>query len=282
MTAPALSPDRLGSTSPGADADIVFSADAIDLIRDGKLLLDQVGITVRAGEHWALLGANRAGKSTLLQIMATLSFPSRGVVEVLGHQLGTVDVFTLRPLIGHVSAHHRLEPYRRLSDVVLTGVTGTIQLVQGRATSADEVGRAAAAIELMGLAGRPDAAWETLSQGERARGLIARALAGQPRLLLLDEPAAGLDVAGREQLLARLDHLRRERPELASVLVTHHLEELPASTTHGLLLRAGRVLAAGPVDDVLTSELASECFGYPVTVSRHAGRWAVTASPAAT
>ena len=269
-------------TSPAAapDLDVVFRADAVDVVRGAKLLLDQVSVTIRAGEHWAVLGANGAGKSTLLQIMATYVYPSRGRVEILGHRLGRVDVFSLRPLIGHVSAHHRVDPQRTARDIVLTGVTGTIQLVQRRETSAAELARAAALLELMGLAGRPDAEWQTMSQGERARALIGRALMGQPRLLLLDEQAAGLDLAGREQLLSSVDELRRQEPELASVLVTHHLEELPASTTHALLLRDGQVLASGPVEDVLTTELATACFGHPVAVGRLGRRWAATAVPA--
>jgi iron complex transport system ATP-binding protein len=129
----------------------------------------------------------------------------------------------------------------------------------------------------MGLASRADTPWRVLSQGERGRVLIARALLARPRLLLLDEPAAGLDVAGREQLLASVDDLSGRQPGLASVLVTHHLEELPASTTHAMLLRDGRILAAGPADEVVTTELVSACFGHPVAVSRHAGRWAAVA-----
>jgi iron complex transport system ATP-binding protein len=255
------------------DPDVIFQAVSVDFVRDGRLLLDQVSLTVRAGEHWALLGPNGAGKSTLLQIMATYAYPSRGQVDVLGYRLGRVDVFSLRPWIGHVSTHHRVDPQRTVREVVLTGATGTIQLVQRRETSAAELSRAAALTELMGLAGRADAAWQVLSQGERSRALIARALMAQPRLLLLDEPAAGLDVAGREQLLASVDDLRVRQPELATVLVTHHLEELPTSTTHALLLRGGKILASGPAGDVLTTELVTSCFGHPVAVSRHAGRW---------
>jgi len=236
-----------------------------------------VSVAIRAGEHWALLGPNGAGKSTLLQIMATYAYPSRGHVELLGFRLGRVNVFDLRPWIGHVSPHHRVDLHRTVEEVVLTGTTGTIQLVQRREVSAAEVSRAAALTELMGLADRADARWQVLSVGERGRTLIARALMAQPRLLLLDEPAAGLDVAGREQLLASLDDLRRRQPGLATVLVTHHLEELPASTTHALLLRAGRMLGAGPVGDVLTTELASACFGHPVAINKHAGRWAAVA-----
>jgi len=242
-----------------------------------------VSVAIRAGEHWALLGPNGAGKSTLLQIMATLAYPSRGDVDVLGRRLGRVNVFELRPWIGHVGPHHRVDPHRTVREVVLTGATGTIQLVQRREISADELSREAEVTELMGLAGRADAPWRVLSQGERSRALIARALMAQPRLLLLDEPAAGLDVAGREQLVLSLDDLRRRHLDLATVLVTHHLEELPASTTHALLLRDGGVLATGPVADVLTTELASACFGHPVAVSRRAGRWAaVSAVPATT
>jgi iron complex transport system ATP-binding protein len=135
-------------------------------------------------------------------------------------------------------------------------------------------------IGLLGLSPLAGSRWPLLSQGERARTLIARALMTEPPLLLLDEPAAGLDVAGREQLLASLDDLRERHPGLASVLVTHHLEELPASTSHALLLRGGRALAAGPIAAVLTTELASECFGYPVAIARHAGRWATVAGRA--
>jgi iron complex transport system ATP-binding protein len=259
---------------------IVLRVAAVDLVRGGRLLLDQVSVTIRAGEQWALLGPNGAGKSTLLQIMATYEHPTRGQVDILGHRLGRVDVFTLRPRIALVSPHHRVEPRRRVRDVVLTGVTGTIELVQRRETSAAEQARATALIELMGLAGLDGMPWQVLSQGERCRTLIARALMAQPRLLLLDEPAAGLDVAGREQLLASLDELREQEPGLAAVLVTHHLEELPASTTHALLLRGGQMLAAGPVGDVLTTELASECFGHPIMITRHAGRWTAVASPA--
>jgi iron complex transport system ATP-binding protein len=262
-----------------ADPDVLFRAESVDLVRDGQLLLDQVSVAIRAGEHWALLGPNGAGKSTLLQMMSTYAYPSRGHVDVLGQRLGHVNVFALRPWIGHVSPHHRVDPERTVRDVVLTGVTGTIQLVQRRETSAAELSRAVAVTELMGLTSRALLPWRVLSQGERSRTLIARALMAQPRLLLLDEPAAGLDVAGREQLVASVDDLREREPGLTTVLVTHHLEELPASTTHAMLLRDGRLLAAGPVDEILTTERASACFGHPISISRRAGRWSAMAVP---
>ena len=239
------------------ELDVVFQASRVDLVRDSQLLLDQVSVTIRAGEHWALLGPNGAGKTILLQIMATYAYPTRGDVDLLGHRLGRVNVFTLRPRIGHVSPHHHVDPQRTVRELVLTGITGTIQLVPQRETSNAELSRAAALTDLMGLAGRADTPWQVLSQGERSRALIARGLMAQP-----------------EQLLASVDELRQRQPGLATMLVTHHLEELPASTTHALLLRSGRTVAAGTVGDVLTSELASACFGHPVAITRHAGRWA--------
>ena len=270
--------------SPAATADViaagpqvVLRADAVDLVRGGRLLPDQITVTIRAGEHWALLGPNGAGKSTLLRLLATYEHPTSGLADILGHRLGRVDVFTLRPLISLITPHHPVQPARTVREVVLTGVTGTTDLAAWWTPAAADQSRADALIEIMGLARLAACRWPILSQGERGRTLIARALMAQPRVLLLDEPAAGLDVPGREQLLAAINDLRGQYPELATVLVTHHLEELPASTSHALLLRDGRMLAAGPVSEVLTSELVSDCFDYPVTIARRAGRWTCTA-----
>jgi iron complex transport system ATP-binding protein len=260
-----------------ADPQTVLKMAGVDLVRGERLLLHQVSVTVQAGEHWALLGANGAGKSTLLRIMSTYAHPTRGQVDILGYRLGRVNVFGLRPWIGHVSPHHPLENSRVVREIVLTGLTGTIATVPRWTPSVADQARAAALIELMGLDRLADARWGTLSQGERGRTLIARALMPEPRLLLLDEPAAGLDVAGREQLLVSLAGLCEQRPGLATVLVTHHLEELPTSTSHALLLRGGQMLAAGAVADVLTTDLVSACFDYPIAIARHAGRWASSA-----
>ncbi|MER7944554.1 MULTISPECIES: ABC transporter ATP-binding protein [unclassified Streptomyces] len=250
----------------------------VDLVRDGNHILSEVSLTVRAGEHWALLGANGAGKSTLLGLLGALTHPTRGTVEVLGHELGRVDLRQLRTYVGHVDPRHALRSPLRVRDVVLTGLTNSIEPLPRWRPTAEQLELADSLTGLLGLAGRREARWPTLSQGERGRALIARALMPQPRLLLLDEPATGLDVAGREQLIERLDTLQQSSPELASVLVTHHLEELPPGTTHVMLLRDGRCLASGPADEVLTSDQVSKCFDHPVHLSRFEGRWSVRTS----
>lgn len=256
----------------------VLRVEDVRFVRDGRALLDDVSLTVNAAEHWALLGANGAGKSTLLSLAGAYQHPTSGLVEILGHRLGRVDVRDLRPLIGHVNPHHPLRSARTVHEIVLTGVTGSIELVPHWKPTPEDLDRADELIGLLGLSGLRDARWPTLSHGERGRTLIARALMPRPSLLLLDEPATGLDVAAREQLLTAIDGLRRAQPELTSVLVTHHLEELPVSTTHALLLRAGRVLASGPADDVLTTELISACFDHPITIGKTGGRWSARAS----
>ncbi|MER6528727.1 ATP-binding cassette domain-containing protein [Streptomyces sp. NPDC001508] len=254
---------------------IVLHAEDVHVVRDGRPILQEVSLTVRAGEHWALLGANGAGKSTLLGLLGALTHPTRGTVEVLGRRLGRVDVRELRSYVGHVDPRHPLTEPLTVRAVVLTGLTNSVApLPRWRPTPQQEA-RADRLIETLGLAERREARWPTLSQGQRGRTLIARALMPEPRLLLLDEPATGLDLPGREQLLGALDALRLEHPRLATVLVTHHLEELPAGTTHALLLRDGRSLAQGPADEVLTGDRIGKCFDLPLVLERHGGRWNV-------
>ncbi|NIH82164.1 ABC transporter ATP-binding protein [Amycolatopsis viridis] len=257
----------------------VLQVSDVDLVRDGRYLLRSISLTVREGEHWALLGANGAGKSTLLGLLGAVTHPTRGTVDVLGHRLGRVDLRKLRSFLGHVNPRHPLRSPLTVFEVVLTGLTNTTELVPRWQPAAVERDRAEGLIGMLGLTAQRDARWPTLSQGERGRALIARALMPAPRLLLLDEPATGLDVAAREQLLSSVDALRREHPELATVLVTHHLEELPASTTHALLLREGQCLAAGSADEVVTTDHISKCFDHPVRITRTDGRWAARAEP---
>ena len=251
----------------------VLVADRVGVRRDGATLLDDVSLTVRAGERWALLGGNGAGKTTLLALLGARRFPTSGTVDVLGHRLGRVPVHELWPLTGWVQAGH--VPSGRLTcrQVVLTGASSTNALPLRWRPDAFLVARVAGLVDALGIAAVADHAWTTLSAGERGRALVARALVNDPALLLFDEPASGLDLPARERLVAALDDLARDRPERAGVLVTHHLEELPGSTTHAVLLRAGRVLAAGPVEDVLCDEPLSECFDAPLRVRREDGRW---------
>ncbi|WP_374216007.1 ABC transporter ATP-binding protein [Frankia sp. AiPs1] len=246
-------------------------------MREGRELLADVDLTVRPGEHWALLGANGAGKSTLLGLCGAVHHPTRGSVDVLGHRLGRVDVRTLRGWIGHVDPRHPLRSPLTVEEVVLTGATGSIELVPRWQPTEAQRRRVTELLGLLGIAAIRHARWPTLSQGERGRTLIARALVPRPRLLLLDEPATGLDVAARERLLTSVETLAGESGELASVLVTHHLEDLPVTTTHAMLLREGRALAAGRADGVLTTALVSACFDHPIAVRREDGRWSARA-----
>ncbi|MER6501482.1 ATP-binding cassette domain-containing protein [Streptomyces sp. NPDC001455] len=259
----------------------MIRAEAVSLVRDGNVLLDSVSVTVRSGEHWALLGANGAGKSTLLGLLGAVNHPTRGTVEVLGRTLGRVDLRELRSMLGHVDPRHPLRSPLSVREVVLTGLTNSIEPVPRWSPTREQRNRAETLLATLGMGGKTESRWPALSQGERGRTLIARALMPEPRLLLLDEPATGLDLAAREQLLDSLDALREEHPELATVLVTHHLEELPASTTHAMLLRGGRCVASGDADEVLTTDLVSDCFGHPVRISRTDGRWTARAHRAA-
>ncbi|WP_079186164.1 ATP-binding cassette domain-containing protein [Streptomyces sp. CB01580] len=273
-------PAPAGAPARGAAAPVI-RAEAVSLVRDGNVLLDSVSVTVRSGEHWALLGANGAGKSTLLGLLGAVNHPTRGTVEVLGRTLGRVDLRELRSMLGHVDPRHPLRSPLSVREVVLTGLTNSIEPVPRWSPTREQRNRAGTLLETLGMGGKTESRWPALSQGERGRTLIARALMPEPRLLLLDEPATGLDLASREQLLDSLDALREEHPELATVLVTHHLEELPASTTHAMLLRGGRCVASGDADEVLTTDLVSDCFGHPVRISRTDGRWTARAHRAA-
>jgi iron complex transport system ATP-binding protein len=247
--------------------------------RTRRPILDTISWEARTGERWALLGPNGAGKTTLLTLLGAVEFPSTGAVEVLGGRLGRADVFRLREQIGFVDARlgRRFAPSLTVEQVVHTGATGTIGLFEERLTEADHA-RADALVETLGVRPIASQRYADCSHGERTRALIARALVPRPRLLLLDEPGAGLDLAGRETLLAALSRLAVEDPELVTVTTTHHLEELPAETTHALLLRDGRAVAAGPVDETLTAPALSACFGLSVEIARTNGRWHAVAA----
>lgn len=241
-------------------------------VRRGQhLLLDGLDWTVDADQRWVVLGPNGAGKTTLLRICATRMFPTKGSVSVLGDELGGVDLAEIRPLIGWASGELSADipPEETTSDVVMTGAWA----VTGRWREAyDEVDvdRATDLLGKWGLLHLADRTFGTLSEGERKRALIARALMSDPELLLLDEPGAGLDLGGREDLVHRLSALARDPQAPAQVLVTHHVEEIPPGFTHALLIAGGRIVAAGPLSTTITGVNLSMAFAAPIEVT-HVG-----------
>ncbi|MCV2393333.1 ABC transporter ATP-binding protein [Actinotalea sp. M2MS4P-6] len=262
------------STTPPEPSDLVLQLDDVTLRRGTTQILDGISWTVRDGERWVILGRNGAGKTTLLQIAAGRMHPTSGAARVLGSRLGAVDVFELRQRVGVASAAlaDRISADEKVLDVVLTAAYG----MTGRWREAYEAldhERARALLDAFEVGRFADRTWGTLSEGERKRTQIARSLMADPELLLLDEPAAGLDLGGREELVAALSELARDAGSPVLVLVTHHVEEIPEGFTHLLLLRDGRVHAAGPIEEVLTGQQLSETFGLPLVVDRHGARW---------
>ncbi|MGZ4383023.1 MAG: ABC transporter ATP-binding protein [Gaiellaceae bacterium] len=259
---------------PGPGGSPAILLERVSFLRQRHSLLADVSWRVERGEQWALLGPNGAGKSTLLSLAGAIEHPTRGRVEVLGERLGRTDVRRLRERIGSVDAKvdRKLLPDYDTETVVLTGATGTRVPLWERY---DESIRARA-VELLSLLGCADLATRPFgicSQGERQRVLIARALMSEPELLLLDEPAVALDLPAREALVAAIAATTGRNGALTTVVATHHLEELPSTTTHALLLRGGRVVAAGPADEVLADETLSRCFELAIEVGRRNGRW---------
>jgi len=243
--------------------------------RDGATLLRGIDWTVNEDERWVVLGPNGAGKTTLLQVAATMMFASDGIVEVLGERVGQADVFDLRPRIGLASSAlaERIPPDEKVIDLVLTASYALLGRWSEEYDSND-VTRAVELIDMMGAAHLIRRRFASLSEGERKRVQIARALMPDPEILLLDEPAAGLDVGGREDLVRRLSVLACDHRSPALVLVTHHVEEIPAGFTHVLMLRHGAVVAQGPLESVLTADNLSQTFGVPLTLEQGSGgRW---------
>lgn len=246
---------------------------AVDVwFANGPRVLHTLDVTIRTGEHWALLGPNGAGKSTLLAVIGAQRHPSRGAAIVLGEQLGHIDLRSLRERIGVVDVRLRMPGELNVRDYVLTGATQTVQLLPDRYDDADHE-RVAGLLDTFGLTPLADRSIAVCSQGERARARLARSLASRPRLLLLDEPAAGLDLPGRADLMTALETLPAHDAELATVTVSHHLEELPASTTHVALLRDGVFVATGSATLLHDADLLSRCFDRPVRAFTVDGHW---------
>ncbi|MGO1318098.1 MAG: ABC transporter ATP-binding protein [Cellulomonadaceae bacterium] len=252
----------------------VLDLQGVTVRRGPVTILDSIDWTVREDERWVVLGGNGAGKTTLLQIASARMHPTAGTVGILDSRLGRVDVFELRPRIGLASAAlaERIPRDESVRDVVLTAAYGMTGRWREHYDELDVV-RAQDLLELFGVAPFAERTFGTLSSGERKRVQIARALMTDPELLLLDEPAAGLDLGGREELLAALGEIAGDPRSPVTVLVTHHVEEIPEHFTHVLLLRDGRVQASGPIAQTLTDENLSATFGLPLEVTRRGDRF---------
>ncbi|MEZ5218097.1 MAG: ATP-binding cassette domain-containing protein [Ilumatobacteraceae bacterium] len=257
----------------------VLHLDRVSVIRDGPAILGPLDWVVRPGERWLVLGANGSGKTTLLQVASLYLHPSNGQVRVLGELLGRTDVRTLRRRIGLASAAlaAQLRPQLSCLDIVMTAKYAALEPWWH---TYDDTDRAAAraALVRMGVEGFAERPLSGLSSGEQQRVFLARALMTDPELVLLDEPSARLDLGGRESLVAALDDLMTAPDSPPVVLVTHHVDEVPPSITHVLMLQAGEVVACGPVEEALTPEHLSTCFSLDLALERRAnGRFSAYA-----
>ena len=252
----------------------VASIENATVSRSGRDILGPINLTLSEGERWVILGPNGAGKSTLLKLLSTELFPSTGKVTLLGYQLGKVDLFELRTRIGLcASMKHEQIPFdESVRDVVLTAAYAVLGRWNENYDLWDE-SRAVALLTTFGVRELGDRIYGTLSDGERKRVQIARALMIDPELLLLDEPTAGLDMGGREDLLSRFAAYVNDHRAPVTVTVTHHIEEIPVGTTHAILLKDGKIAVSGPVSQVITSQHVSAVFGINMDVSQDAGRF---------
>jgi iron complex transport system ATP-binding protein len=252
----------------------VLDLDGVTVMRGGSALLDKVSWQVSEGDRWVVLGANGAGKTTLLQVAAARLHPTSGRATVLGETLGSTDVFDLRPRIGLASAAlaDRLPTDERVRDVVMTAAYAVAGRWNEQYDPLD-TGRSDDLLAAFGVEHLADRTFGTLSEGERKRVQLARSMMTDPELVLLDEPAAGLDLGSREMLVRDLAELAMDPLSPVLVLVTHHVEEIPPGFTHALLLREGRVVASGPIAEVLTDVNLTETFSVPLKVQHAAQRW---------
>jgi iron complex transport system ATP-binding protein len=264
---------------PPPDDDTVIAFDRVSVVRGGTFLVRNVSWQVELDERWVVLGPNGAGKTTLLNLASARLHPSRGTAYVLGERLGRTDVNELRTRIGITTGHlaEQIPPTERVLDVVVTAAWSVVGRWRESYDPQDET-RARALLDQLGMGALTDRAFGTLSEGERKRTLIARSLMTDPELMLLDEPAAGLDLGGREELLARLSELAADPDAPAMVLITHHVEEIPPGFTHAMLLREGTVVASGLLGETLTADNLSKTFGLPLVVQRSGDRYAARAA----
>lgn len=250
--------------------------------RSGRHIVDQLSWTVNDDERWIILGPNGAGKTTLLQVADTLLYPTSGTVDILGERLGRTDVFGLRPLIGFASTAlaRQIPADETVLNVVLTAAYSVMGRWNEQYEGIDER-RAMRVLAEWKLDGLADRLFGTLSDGERKRVQVARAVMTDPELLLLDEPTASLDLGAREELLQLLGGYAQAPGTPAMIMVTHHVEEIPVGFTHVMLMRDGKAVAQGPLRETLTRENLRETFGFPIAVIEHNGRWVARAEASA-
>ena len=252
----------------------VLDFNNVTVLRDKKPIINNIDWQVESDQRWVIIGANGAGKTTLLRVAAAQIQPSSGTAKVLGQTLGEVNVFELRTRIGFAS--NALSSHIPNSETVLNSVMTASYAVTGRWNEQYDdidVRRAHRVLNEWHLAEYADRAFGTLSDGERKRAQIARSVMPDPELLLLDEPVASLDLAAREQTISVIGAYASEPAAPAMVMVTHHLEEIPAGFTHAIVLSQGHVYAAGEIRSTLTSDKLSEAFGIRLAVDFTDGRY---------
>jgi iron complex transport system ATP-binding protein len=256
----------------------VLRVSDVSVRRGPRTILGPITFAISPGERWVILGPNGAGKSTLLNLLATRAFPSSGKVLVLEKEMGKVDLFELRTRIGlaGVGISEDIPYEEKVRDVVVTAAYAVLGRWNEDYDLWDE-SRAVALLTTFGVRELSDRLYGTLSEGEKKRVQISRALMADPELLLLDEPTAGLDVGGREDLLRRFSHFASDAFAPATVIVTHHIEEIPSGTTHALLLKDGVIAVSGPVHQVVTSEHISAVFGVNIDVNFDGSRFSARA-----
>ncbi|KAA0919464.1 ABC transporter ATP-binding protein [Dietzia sp. ANT_WB102] len=262
------------STLIDSDPDLVLDLRDVSLRRDGKTLVGPLTWQVELDERWVVLGPNGAGKTSLLRIASALEYPSTGTAVVLGEQLGRTEVTELRSRVGlsSVAVAGRIPGDEVVQDLVISAGYAVLGRWREKYDPQD-FERAADTLESIGAEHLAERTWGTLSEGERKRVLIARAMMTDPELLLLDEPGAGLDLGGREDLVARLEDMAMDPDAPATVLVTHHVEEIPPGFTHAMLLAEGEVAAMGLIDEVITSDNLSSAFAQSIVVDSIDGRF---------
>jgi iron complex transport system ATP-binding protein len=246
----------------------------VSVFRSGKAIIDQLTWSVNSHERWVIIGPNGAGKTTLLSLLSSYLFPSKGSVSILGSTLGTVDSAELKTRVGMTSAAllSLIPEDEKVGDIVLSSAYAVFGRWNEDYDLWDE-SRSSALLSTLGVKELRDRLFVTLSEGEKKRVMIARALMPDPELLLMDEPAAGLDLGGREDLLKRISSFAVDPAAPATITVTHHLEEIPSATTHVLVLKAGRSFAQGPIESTLTSEMLSDLYGIRLQLGTHLGRY---------